>query len=359
MLRCYDRKRFRMDACVIGSEAGYLAEEARSYGAEILFCPSRRIFTRFLAIFSECSEAKPMMWSTLTVRRGAEPPCVVQRKRECRYELRIFAIWGRGNRHGQNRVDKGRPLVVTGWGRHWVRRHATHIVAVSQAALDQRWPGWRNRSDRFLVWTAGVDTQRFSPFSNGRQSVTPPTIICVGNFFLRSKRQDMAIKIFAAVRRAVPQARLVFVGTGPHESACRDLVRKLGLSEAVDFLGPRNRTQIPALLQSSSVFLSCSESEGLPNVLLEAQATALPVVATSIPAHREVLSPAFHPYLFNSGELDHAATKIAEILTKPDLAEELGRAGREHVATHYSSTSCLQALEDYYVSWLDLGKGRP
>ena len=91
---------------------------------------------------------------------------------------------------------------------------------------------------------------------------------------------------------AVPDARLVFVGTGTHESACRHLAHDLGVSKAVDFLGSRDRMEIPGLLRSARVFLYCSESEGLPNVLLEAQATALPVVATDIPAHREVLAPA-------------------------------------------------------------------
>ena len=82
-------------------------------------------------------------------------------------------------------------------------------------------------------------------------------------------------------------------------------------------------------------------------------------MATDIPAHREALSPTFHPYLFDPGELDQAATKITEILAKSDLAKALGGAGRAFVTKHYNSSSCLKALEDYYVSWLDSGKGRP
>jgi glycosyltransferase involved in cell wall biosynthesis len=258
----------------------------------------------------------------------------------------------------KNALIRAARVVVTGWGHHWVRRHATHVVAVSQAALDERWPEWRSRSDRFLVWTAGVDTQRFSAVPNGKSSITSPVIICVGNFFLRSKRQDVAVRVLAAVRKTVPEARLVFVGTGTHESECRLLAQELGVSEAVDFLGPRDRTEIPALLRSATVFLYCSESEGLPNVLLEAQATGLPIVATDIPAHREALSPTLHSYLFNPGEVDQAATKITEILAKSELAKAIGGAGRAYVTEHYNSSSCLKALEDYYVSWLDSRKGR-
>jgi glycosyltransferase involved in cell wall biosynthesis len=359
ILRCYDRRRFRMDACVIGAEAGYLAEEARSYGAEILFCAkspnlysfSRHFFRMLRDKAYDVVHSHGEAWSGATVRGAARAGVPVRIA-----HLRDMGLVGA--EADKNALIKAGRLVVTGWGRRWVSRHATHVVAVSQAALDERWPRWRNRPDRFLVWTAGVDTERFSAISNGNRTATGPVIICVGNFFLRSKRQDMAVRILAAVRTAIPEARLVFVGTGTHESSCRDLAQKLGVSEAVDFLGPRSRAEMPALLQSANVFLHCSESEGLPNVLLEAQATALPVVATNIPAHREVLSPALHAYLFDHAELDQAATRITEILTKPALAKALGTAGRQYVTENYSSASCLKVLEDYYVSWLHSGKGR-
>ncbi len=359
ILRCYDRRLFRMDACVIGAEAGYLAEEARSYGAEILFCPkspnlfsfSRNFYRMLRDKAYDVVHSHGEAWSGATVRGAAQAgvPVRIAHLRDMGYV---------GAEADKNALIKAGRLVVTGWGRHWVRRHATHVVGVSRAALDERWPEWRNRSDRFVVWTAGVDTQRFSPISNGKWGVASPVIVSVGNFFVQSKRQDMAVRVLAAVRRAIPGARLVFVGTGIHESACQHLARELGVSEAVDFLGPRSRAEIPALLQSASIFLHCSESEGLPNVLLEAQATALPVVATDIPPHREALSPALHPYLFDPAESDQAATKVTEILTKADLAKALGAAGRAYVTKHYSSPSCLKVLEDYYVSWLGSRKGR-
>jgi glycosyltransferase involved in cell wall biosynthesis len=359
ILRCHDRRRFQMDACVIGAEAGYLAEEARSYGAEILSCPKSpnlfafsRLFFRMLRNRNyDVVHSHGEAWSGATLRGAAraEVPVRIAHMRD---------MGNVGAEADKNALIRAARVVVTGWGHHWVRRHATHVVGVSQAALDERWPGWQSRSERYLVWTAGVDTQRFSPVPNGKGGVTEPVIICVGNFFLRSKRQDFAVKVLAAVRKTVPEARLVLVGTGTYESGCRLLAQELGVSDAVDFLGPRDRTEIPALLRSARVFLYCSESEGLPNVLLEAQATGLPVVATDIPAHREVLSPALHPHLFSIGELDQAATNITEILSEPDLAKTLGEAGRVYVTKHYNSSSCLKALEDYYVSWLDSRKGR-
>ncbi len=257
-----------MDACVIGAEAGYLSEEARSYGAEILFCPKSPNLLSFSRLFFQMIRDKT--YDVVHSHGEAWSGAILRGAAQAGVPVRIAHVRDMGHvgaEADKNPLIKAARLVVTGWGRHWVRRHATHVVAVSQAALDERWPEWRSQSDRFLVWTAGVDTRRFSAVSNGKRAVTLPVIICVGNFFLRSKRQDTALRVLAAISNAVPDARLVFVGTGTHESACRHLAHELGVSKAVDFLGSRDRMEIPGLLRSARVFLYCSESEGLPNVL--------------------------------------------------------------------------------------------
>jgi len=232
-------------------------------------------------------------------------------------------------------------------------------MAVSGAALSERWPDWERRSDRFFVWTNGVDTVRFSPRTNGNGSTRSPVVISIGNFFLRSKRQDRVLRIFAGVRKALPETRLVFVGTGTHERECRRLAEELGLSESVDFLGRKDRTEVPELLRSAALFLYCSESEGLPNVLLEAQAAGAPVVATDIPAHREALAPLFHEYLFEPNAVDAAAGNVVRILNDPNLGRLLGAAGREYVSERYNAQSCLRTLENYYISWVEAARDNP
>ncbi len=348
-----------MDACVIGAEPGDLAEEARGYEAEILVCPkspnlyafSRNFFRMLTDKGYNVVHSHGETWSGATLRGAVLAGIPIR-------IAHIRDIGHVGSEDDKTALLRAGRAVVTAWGRHWVQCHATHVMGVSEAALDQLWPEWRSQPDRFLVWTAGVDTGRFSEVCNveRRETASAPVIICVGNFFLRSKRQDMAVRIFATVRAVVPQARLVFVGTGTHESACRYLASELGVSDAVDFLGPRSRADIPELLRSAGIFLCCSESEGLPNVLLEAQAAGLPVVATDIAAHREALSPVLFPYLFGRENQHEAASKITAILTNPDLANKLGKAGRAYVSHHYSASSRIRLLEDLYVSWVNSEK---
>ncbi|MDQ7782621.1 MAG: glycosyltransferase [Desulfomonilaceae bacterium] len=385
ILKEYDRTQFHIEASTIGSEPGLLAHAARELGSEILSCPkSPNLFSFSRRVAREIHEKQYHIvhahfdaWSGPILRGAAQAGVPVRIA-----HLRSSGAQGMGV--ANTRLARiGRNIVVR-LGRHWIERYATHVLGVSGAALDARWPGWQSNPQRFMVWTAGVDCRYFSPGnthssihkiphpnplpkgegasgfggvpdvrpitnqSAGFDTVSSPNIVCVGNFFLRSKRQDLALRIFSLVRKSVPSARLVFVGHGTYEKDCRELAEELGVAGFVDFVGLRDRREVLNLLRAATVFLSCSESEGLPNVLLEAQAVGVPVVASDIPANREALAPDFHDYLFRHDRLESACAYVLRFLTDPELRTRLGRIGRRHVQTHYDSTRCLARLETLY-----------
>jgi glycosyltransferase involved in cell wall biosynthesis len=354
ILRNYDRARFHMDACVIGSHMGPLAREALDYGADVISCPKSPNLWSFSKRFARTIKgrnysvvhANGEAWSG-ALARGAAMSGVPVRIAHMRDMGHV------GFDVGKNRALKAAGKFVITWGRYWVKKYATHVMSVSRAALDERWPEWRNGSGRFFVWTGGVDTERFSRPAGSAAARGEPVIVSVGNFALKSKRQDLALRIFKEVRRTIPTSRLIFVGGGPTEPLCKDLAREIGVEEAVEFLGQRDRKDVPNLLRSASVFLSCSESEGLPNVLLEAQSAGVPVVATDIDAHREVLAPAVHPYLFGKGEVTQGSGNVMKILTDPSLANRLGEIETAHVKDFYEARLRLGRLENLYEAWTD------
>lgn len=351
ILRDYDRSCFSLDVCTIGSEPGHLVHVAQDMGAEILSCPKSANLMSFSRRLAKEIAGRPYSivhahfdaWSGPILRGAAQAGVPVRIA-----HLRSSGAQGMGAAN-TTLARIGRNIVVR-WGRHWIKRYATHVFGVSISALDARWPGWQTNPQRFMVWTAGVDAQYFSPGEAECQSDTVPKILCVGNFFLRSKRQDLALQIFSVVRKDVPLARLVFVGHGTHEKDCRELAEKLGVAESVDFAGLLGRNEVLKYLRSATVFLSCSESEGLPNVLLEAQAVGLPVVATDIPANREALAPESHVYLFKHHRLESGATNVVQFLSDPELRTRLERAGRQYVRDHFDTRRCLTLLEKLYKS---------
>ena len=351
ILRDYDRSRFRMDVCCFGSELGYLAPEAKRYGAEIFHCPksvnlyslSRR-FERFLSgnkfdIVHTHSEA----WSG-PILRGAANTRVPVRIAHIRSSL------PQGFRLKNPALKIGRDGVMM-WGRHWLVKYATHIMGVSAASLNSRFKEWRSLSKCYL-WTLGVDVSKFGFSIREKDLNDGPVLIQVGSF-IPQRRHDLALRIFSLVCAQKPDARLFFVGEGERLQACRNLAEDLGLTDRVKFLGLRD--DIPELLSKADVFLSCSEAEGLPNVVLEAEASGLPVVASDIPPHREALCDTAHQFLFRHDDIQGAVDNVLKILNDPDLYGELRRAGRQFVVEHYDAQTNLKRLEEMYLRWVEEG----
>ena len=356
ILRDYDRSRFHMDVVCYGAEEGYLASEAEKLGAEVLHCPKSSNLYLFSKRFHEVianreydvvhchSEA----WSG-PILRGARHAGVSVRIAHIRSSLpQGFTI--------RNPVLKlGRNLIMA-WGRCWLLKSATHILGVSGAALDARFPKWENE-DRFSVWSLGVDTRKFClPDARFNESGESPALISVGSF-IPQRRQDLLLQIYKEVTKEVPETRLVLVGEGERLQSCIALAKRLGIYDSVDFLGLRE--DIPGLLHEADMFVSCSEAEGLPNVLLEAQACGLPVVASDIPPHREALPGPAHAFLFKHNDIRTAADDIVRILNETPLYKRLSKVGREHVCKHYDSRKNLSKLEGMYRAWCRAeGEGR-
>ena len=351
ILRSYDRNRFHMDTCVTASEPGYLADFARESGAEILSCPrspnllsfSQRMFHLLKSRRYDVVHSHAESWSG-AILRGAYLAGVPVRIAHARYML------AEGSEVADSLPKKAARAVVVSWGRHWVQRYATRVLAVSEAAMDARWPRWKRNRDRYGVWTAGVDTHAFHP-DGDQSSADPriPTIICVASF-RPVKRQDLLLRIFKIVLADIPTARLLLVGTGICKERCEELARELGISDRVEFCGLRS--DVSQLLNESDVFCSCSEAEGLPNALLEAQAAGLPVVASDIAPHREVMASTNHGFLFSPSQLDKAARDIVTLLRDESAAKSAGAAGRAHVCRHFSQDVKMTELQDLYERWV-------
>lgn len=134
----------------------------------------------------------------------------------------------------------------------------------------------------FTVLPNGVDTDAFArhdPEARARLrehlGVAPGELLLghVGRFSAQKNHTGL-LRIFAAVRRRRPDARLLLLGTGPLEQETRALADRLGVADRVIFAGVR--TNVQAFYHAMDAFLLPSLFEGLPVVLVEAQAAGLP-----------------------------------------------------------------------------------
>lgn len=166
-----------------------------------------------------------------------------------------------------------------------------------------------------------------------------------------AKDHATLLRAFARVLPQVPEARLLIVGEGPLEKSMRNLMGTLDISGHVHLLGVRR--DIPELLQLFDVFTLSSLIEGLPISLLEAMASACPIVATRIPGVDELVSEDSGLLVSHSSPHEQADA-LVRTLTEKDLACRLGQGGRQRVLEKFSFDAMIQS----YLSCYDEALGR-
>lgn len=144
-------------------------------------------------------------------------------------------------------------------------------------------------ADKVSVVEHGVDLALFTPPADraalrAKLGIAAPTILSVGHLIDR-KGHDFAIRAVAGL----PEVRLMIAGDGPREAQLRALANTLGVAGRVDFLGHVDQERLPDLYGAADATVSCSDREGIANVLLESLACGTPLVATPVWGSPEVV----------------------------------------------------------------------
>jgi len=155
-----------------------------------------------------------------------------------------------------------------------------------------------------------------------------PAIVAAGRL-ADAKNYPLLIDALAILRRTVP-ARLFILGQGDREAALRDQIRRAGLDEAVVLCGfQRNPWKYIA---RADVFAPSSRYEGFGNVLVEAMACGVPVVATSSPGTREIVGVGTDGLLVDRHEPAALAAALERVLGDEALRRRLSQGARTSAA---------------------------
>ncbi|MGE0486813.1 MAG: glycosyltransferase [Gammaproteobacteria bacterium] len=145
-------------------------------------------------------------------------------------------------------------------------------------------------ADSVPVVANGVDLDAFRPCdreaARARFGLSGQVVLAVGNL-RRLKGQHLLIEALADM----PGVTLVLAGGGEERAALEALATRLGVSARVRFLGVVAAADLPELYSAADVFALASSSEGCPNVILEAMACGVPIVATAVGAIPDMLPP--------------------------------------------------------------------
>jgi phosphatidyl-myo-inositol dimannoside synthase len=193
----------------------------------------------------------------------------------------------------------------------------------------------------------GVDTDTFAPSVSGhavREAyglTDRPVIVCVSRLVPR-KGQDMLIRALPEVRRRIPDAAVLLVGSGPYKSTLEGLARELGVAPHVFFTGPVAWADLAAYYAAGDVFaMPCRtrrgglDVEGLGIVYLEASATGLPVVAGDSGGAPDAVRDGETGYVVGGRDVGALADRLVALLDDPALAKRMGAAGRHWVESEW------------------------
>jgi glycosyltransferase involved in cell wall biosynthesis len=196
----------------------------------------------------------------------------------------------------------------------------------------------------------GVSLETFQPRDQAqarRDSNLPEDariILFVGNFY-PVKNPLLLIRALAGLETS---AHLVMAGGGPLEEPARKLASSLGLASRVIFTGRKTPSEIARLMNAADLLALPSDNEGVPNVLLEAFASGLPVVASRVGGIPEVLDHDTLGRMAPPGDLDALVTALRDQLATPrDPA-----AIRRH-AQRFSWESASSAYREILLAAID------
>jgi glycosyltransferase involved in cell wall biosynthesis len=227
----------------------------------------------------------------------------------------------------------------------WLNLHTPRVLAAnSRAALQYAGQQGLNPARLFLLSNV-VDTARFCPGSDHRSG--PVRLLSVGRL-IPSKRLDRFISLVARLRlRLNCEITGTVVGDGPLREGLLAQAAALGLpSAAIELRG--SLADLAPVYRQADVFVMTSEYEGTPNVLLEAMASGLPVVATNVGGVPEVVRPGENGFLVNDDDEKGLLAAVERLIQDPQLRSSLGQRGLAYVQSNHSLERLPPALSALY-----------
>jgi glycosyltransferase involved in cell wall biosynthesis len=230
----------------------------------------------------------------------------------------------------------------------WLNLNLPPIIAAnSRLAIDQAIARGVPRSRLYFLPNV-VDTQRFKP--DGRSAERPLTLLAVGRL-TKQKRFDRFVSALGRLRAELNvEVRGWIVGPTQDQAIRKELeaqAARLGLfPEGLQFLG--GVSDMAPLYQQADLCVLTSDFEGTPNVLLEAMASGLPVVATKVGGVPEIVQHGATGFVVGREDMEGLVAALVQLVSNAPQRTEMGCRAREYVEEKHSLKRLPAYLSDLY-----------
>lgn len=207
--------------------------------------------------------------------------------------------------------------------------------------------------DRFRVVHNGFEFPELEPKMGAMQRRTlgiPQSAVVVGSIigFREEKRPQLFLEMARLLHADYPDARFVIFGDGPLLANCREFVETQGLSEFIQLPGLTNDAW--RALSVMDVFVLTSRLEGLPNVLIEAQAMAVPVVCTGAGGMSETFVEGQTGFGVPSATAEALAAAVSRLIDDRALRDRMGAAAMRHARETFGIDRMIDLTIESYAS---------
>ena len=195
----------------------------------------------------------------------------------------------------------------------------------------------------------GIDLEGFKPAPSRQKNDDHPVILSVGRF-VPKKGFAVLLRALDKVRQGGLNFRAYLIGGGELKQELQKLIAELNLRECVELKGQMSQAELHAYYRQAGVFaLACEvqndgDRDGIPNVLVEAMAMAIPVVSTAISGIPELVENGVNGLLVNEKDPAALAAALTTLLSDPEMAQRLGKAGRATVEDEFDSKRNVERI---------------
>jgi glycosyltransferase involved in cell wall biosynthesis len=331
---------------VVAMDGGFGAKSRFEPGIEVSYL---QVTTHGQSLFRALAQLRQILHQSkpdllLTYNWGSIEWALANSWPPSRPHLHFESGFGREETDGQ--------LTRRVWMRRLALRRAFRLVVPSHTLVDLATRVWRFDPKKVLLIPNGVDCQSYArppahDIVPGFAKAPGETIIGTAAPLRAEKNVARLIEAFALLAPG-HRARLLIAGDGPERAKLAALTARLGLEERVVFAGHVERVE--DLLGWFDVFALSSDTEQMPNSLIQAMAAGLPVAATDVGDVKTIVAPENADFVVEKRDARDLAGAIERLLADSALRAALGEANRRRVRAEYGFDKMLRAYGEVYVA---------
>lgn len=205
--------------------------------------------------------------------------------------------------------------------------------------------------EKIFINTPAIDLDFFIPKEN-KVANEIPIVLSIGRFTFQ-KGYLLALLALKKVKESGLNFIWKIIGDGPQMEEIQFHVHALGLSNQVVLLGKQNKTEVNKAYQDADIFLLTSVYEGLPNVVLEAMAMQLPVIATNVGGVKEIIENPSLGLIAENYDVDALAAHLSFLIKYPQERKIIASNSRKQIEEKFSIHQQIEKFRIVYEQILE------